>query len=151
VAIVLLDTTVASLLHPRRESSALRARYEPHLKAQILALSFQSVAELWAWAEERNWGAKERRRLGAFLRRFLIIPYDAELARVWARVSVACKRQGRRLEAGDAWIVATAVHRRIQLLSHDRDHVGLRVPGLEVVSHVESSERQPEGLPGATP
>lgn len=148
MAIVLLDTTVASLLHPKRRKSALRACYEPHMRGQLLALSFQSVAELWAWAEERNWGARERRRLVAFLRRFLVIPYDAQLARTWARVTVVCKKQGRRLEAGDAWILATAVHRRIQLLSHDRDHVGLRVRGLAVVSYVESAKQGPQVTPG---
>lgn len=141
MAAVLLDTTVASLLHPRRKGSALRRLYEPHMRGQILVLSFQSVAELWAWAEEKNWGERARRRLEGFLRRFLIIPYDAELAKVWARVSVLCRKQGRRLEAGDAWIAATAVHRQITLLTHDSDHVGLEVPGLDVVSYVGVSER----------
>ena len=141
MGVVLLDTTVASLLHPKRRGSALRRRYEPHMRGQILALSFQSVAELWAWAEEKNWGERERRRLEGFLRRFLIIPYDAELAKVWARVSVLCRKQGRRLEAGDAWIAATAADREITLLTHDRDHVGLDVPGLNVISYVDVSEQ----------
>ncbi len=140
MGVVLLDTTVASLLHPKRKGSALRKLYEPHMRGQVLALSFQSVAELWAWAEERNWGHAARRRLEGFLRRFLIIPYDAQLAKAWARVSVLCRKQGRRLEAGDAWIVATAVHRGAALLTHDGDHVGLRVPGLEVVSYVGAEE-----------
>jgi len=146
VAIVLLDTTVASLLHPKRRNSKLRALYEPDLVGQTLALSFQSVAELWAWAEERNWGARERRRLSAFLSRFLIIPYDDDLARWWAWVSVVCKRQGQRLEAGDAWIAATAVHRRIDLVTHDRDHVAIKVPGLRVVSHVGEPAQQPNSV-----
>ena len=148
MAIVLLDTTVASLLHPKRRNSNLRALYEPDLVGQTLALSFQSVAELWAWAEERNCGARERRRLGTFLSRFLIIPYDDDLARWWAWVSVVCRRQGRRLEAGDAWIAATAVHRRIELVTHDSDHVTIRVPGLRVLSHVGELAQQPDGVPG---
>ncbi|MEK6321452.1 MAG: type II toxin-antitoxin system VapC family toxin [Acidobacteriota bacterium] len=73
---VLLDTTVASLLHPKKKRSTLRAQYEPHMEGQILALSFQSVAELWSWAEENNWGSKQRNGLTIFLRGFLIIPYD---------------------------------------------------------------------------
>ena len=113
------------------------------MKGQILALSFQSVAELWAWAEENGWGDKQREGLDAFLRRFLVIPYDFELAKAWAKVSAHCKKRGRRLEAGDAWIVSTAVHRRIPLLTHDRDHVGLEIPDLNVVSYVgqEGKER----------
>lgn len=134
---VLLDTSVASLLHPKKKGSPLRAQYEPHMKGQILALSFQSVAELWAWAEDNGWGDRQREGLDAFLRRFLVIPYDFELAQVWARVSAHCKKRGRRLEAGDAWIVSTAVHRKILLLTHDRDHVGLEISDLDVVSYVE--------------
>jgi len=133
---VLLDTTVASLLHPKKKNSDLRAKYEPHMTGKVLALSFQSVAELWAWAEERQWADRQRQGLDDFLRRFLVIPYDYELAQVWARVVALCKSRGRRLEAGDAWIAATAVHRKIPLLTHDGDHVGLHVPNLEVVSYV---------------
>ena len=74
MSVVLLDTTVASLLHPKKQADTRHASYEPHMQGQILALSFQSVAELWQWAEENNWGNKERQRLALFLQRFLIIP-----------------------------------------------------------------------------
>jgi tRNA(fMet)-specific endonuclease VapC len=133
---VLLDTTVASLFHPKKQHNTLRAKYEPHMQGQILALSFQSVAELWSWAEENNWGAKQRDGLTVFLQRFLVIPYDAELAKVWAKVGTHCKRIGRRIESGDAWIAATAVRYKIPLLTHDGDHVGLNYPGLQVISYI---------------
>lgn len=133
---VLLDTTVASLLHPKRKNHPLRAKYEPHMRGQILALSFQSVAELWSWAEENSWGAKQRDGLTVFLQKFLVIGYDAESAQEWARVTAHCRRIGRRLESGDAWIAATAVRYKIPLLTHDRDHVGLNFPGLHVISYV---------------
>jgi tRNA(fMet)-specific endonuclease VapC len=73
MSVVLLDATVASLLHPKKKNNVLRAKYEPHLQGNILALSFQSVAELWAWAEENNWGAIQRASLETFLQKFLII------------------------------------------------------------------------------
>jgi tRNA(fMet)-specific endonuclease VapC len=133
---VLLDTTVASLLHPKKKHSTIRAKYEPHLQGQILALSFQSVAELWSWAEENNWSDEQRDGLVVFLQKFLIIPYDMELAKVWARLETHCKRIGRRLESGDAWIAATAIRYKMPLLTHDRDHVGLNYPDLNVISYV---------------
>lgn len=133
---VLLDTTVASLLHPKKKNSTIRAKYEPHIQGRILALSFQSVAELWSWAEENNWSVEQRDRLTVFLQKFLIIPYDAELAKVWAKLETHCKRIGRRLESGDAWIAATAVRYKMPLLTHDRDHVGLNYPDLQVISFV---------------
>jgi tRNA(fMet)-specific endonuclease VapC len=138
VSTVLLDTSVASLLHPRKKNSTLRALYEPHMAGQILALSFQSVAELWAWVEDNNWGEKQRTGFEAFLRRFLVIPYDFALAKIWASVYTHCKKRGRRLEAGDAWIISTSVHRKIPLLTHDRDFLGLEIPDVMIVSYVDN-------------
>jgi predicted nucleic acid-binding protein len=133
---VLLDTSVASLLHPKKKNSTLRVQYTPHMTGQILALSFQSVAELCAWAEDNNWGERQRTGLHTFLRQFLVIPYDFALAQAWARVSTHCKKRGRRLEAGDTWIIATAVHHKIPLLTHDSDLVGLEIPDVTVISYV---------------
>ena len=130
---VLLDTTVASLLHPKKNDNELRTKYESDMQGQILAISFQSVAELWSWAEENNWGTTLRAGLEIFLQKFLVISYDSELAKTWARLSTHGKRIGRRLEAGDAWIAASAAHYQITLLTHDLDHVGLNFPELNVV------------------
>jgi tRNA(fMet)-specific endonuclease VapC len=130
---VLLDTTVASLLHPKKKDDALRTRYESHMEGQILAVSFQSVAELWSWVEENNWGPALRAGFEIFLHKFLVIPYDPELAKTWARLTTHCKRIGRRLEAGDAWIAASAVHYKLILLTHDHDHVGLNFPDLNTI------------------
>ena len=103
----------------------------------MLTLSFQSVAELFAWAEESRWGPEQRASLDAFLGRFLVLPCDVELARVWARVMTHSKRLGRRLESGDAWIAATALHWEIPLLSYDRDFIGLGIQGLDVICYAE--------------
>lgn len=136
--VVLLDTSVASLLHPsKKDDNALRAKYEPNMRGRILALSFQTVAELWNWAENKQWGDKQREKLDAFIQRFLVIPYDYELAKTWAKVMSASRGQGRRLESGDCWIVATAVHRGVPLLTHDRHMIGLQIEGLRVITHVE--------------
>ena len=106
-------------------------------------MSFQSVAELWSWAEENEWGERQRAGLEDFLRKFLVIPYDFELAKVWARVNAQCKKKGRRLEAGDARILATAVHRGIPLITHDLDQVGLEVEGLIVISYAIDNQSLP--------
>ena len=139
---ILLDTSIASLLHPKKKNSTIRALYEPHLTGQILALSFQSVAELWAWAVDNNWGEKQRVGLEAFLHRFLVIPYDFALAKVWAAVSTQSKRRGRRLEAGDAWIIATAAHRKIPLITHDRDFTDLEIPDVTIISYADRKSRK---------
>jgi tRNA(fMet)-specific endonuclease VapC len=140
LGVVLLDTTVAIFLHPKKKADALRAKYAPHMQGQTLALSFQSVAELWGWAEERSWGDARRQELDAFIRRFLVLPYDYELARVWARVMAASRAEGRRFETGDCWIAATAVHRGIPLLAHDGDFLDRSITGLHVISYLERGD-----------
>ena len=138
--VVLLDTSVASLLHPRKKNSRERSFYEPHMKGKNLALSFQSVAELHEWAEKNNWNEPDHQALHGFIRRFLVIPYDYELARAWASVMSASRKEGRQFTAGDCWIAATAVHRELPLLAHDRHFVGRAIPGLNVISALEQSK-----------
>ena len=137
MSVVLLDTTVVSLLHPKKHGSELLDRYAVHMEKQTLALSFQSVAELWNWAEARGWGDDARNGLDLFIKRFLVIPYDYALAQAWARAMQSSQKEGRRLESGDCWIAATAIHRQIPLLVHDRDFLGLPIPGLQVISYLE--------------
>jgi tRNA(fMet)-specific endonuclease VapC len=105
------------------------------MRGKILAVSFQTVAELWAWAEESRWGAPQRAGLEHFLSRFVVAPYSSDLAQTWARIMTQARRKGRRLEAGDGWIAATAVLYSAPLLTHDSDFVGLEIEGLEVVCH----------------
>ena len=137
---VLLDTTVASFLHPKKKASGLRAAYEGDMRGQHLALCFQTVPELWSWAEHNRWGTKAREGLDAFIRRCLVIPYDFELTKVGARVMSASREKHGRFETGDCWIAATAVHWSIPLLTHDRDFVDLSIPGLSVISHLETPD-----------
>jgi hypothetical protein len=47
------------------------------------------------------------------------------------------------LESGDAWIIATAVHRRLPLATHDSDHLGLEIPKLEVISCLAEETEPP--------
>ena len=82
MSVVLLDTTVVSLLHPKKRGSEILDRCAVHMEKQTLALSFQSVAELWHWAEAREWSDKACDGLEFFIKRFLVIPYDYALARV---------------------------------------------------------------------
>ena len=138
MSVVLLDTTVVSLLHPKKRRAEILDRYAVHMEKQTLALSFQSVAELWNWAETREWGVEARNGLDMFIKRFLVIPYDYALARAWAHAMQSSRKQGRRLDSGDCWIAATAIHRQIPLLTHDRDFLGRSIPGLQVISYLEA-------------
>ena len=132
---VLLDTNVASFLLPSKGDSPQRRLYEPHLRDRILVVSVQVTAEMFRWADENDWGVRRRRELDEFIDSLLVVPHDVALSRTWALVMSRATAIGRRLEAGDGWIAATAVARRLTLVTHDRDFVGLGVAGLDVVCH----------------
>jgi len=74
MGVLLLDTSVASFLLPHREPRPEFTLYEPQLSGNTLALSFQSVGELWKLAEKNTWSKLRRHALDAFIRRFLIMP-----------------------------------------------------------------------------
>lgn len=94
---VLLDTDAASFLfkgHPTAE------KLRPHVEGKRVALSFMSVAELYRWSLERGWGQPRIARLEETLQRYVIVPYDSELARAWARIMA---RKGHPTSVADAW------------------------------------------------
>ncbi len=113
-----LDTTVASLLFDKRPELAL---YKPHLTGAYLTICFQTVAEMRYGALHAGWGTGRRQALEAFFTSLDVVAYDDALAWHWAEVMRDAHRAGRRLEAGDAWIAATAKLLNAPLLTHDKD------------------------------
>jgi len=132
--LVLLDTTVASILHPDKGNDQLRSAYSDLLGSRVGALSFQTVAEMWYWAEKQEFSDRRKSRLEAYIYEYVLIDFDKEMIRLWATVRAESDRFGRRLSEGDSWIAATAIYAGLQLLTHDGDFVGLNISGLEVMS-----------------
>jgi len=60
--------------------------YTPFLQGKILSVSFITVGELYFWAEKKHWGEKRRLRLENILTNYVVIPYDSEIARCYAKV-----------------------------------------------------------------
>lgn len=138
MSVVLLDTTVASYLHPKKKHTRLRLRYLDYLRNKTLAVSFQTVAELWHWAERNAWSEKQRSALGVFVRSFIVIPYDNDLALIWAQIMNISRRDGRRLGAEDCWIAATALRHGIPLVTDDKDFLDRSIPGLQVTNFADT-------------
>ena len=80
---MLVDTDVVSFFY--KKDTRARA-YEQHLAGQTLFISFVTVAELYRWPFERNWGERRKRELMVYLRRYAVLPYDDALAWVWAEL-----------------------------------------------------------------
>lgn len=127
---VLVDTDVVSFYF---KADSRKELYRPHLAGKLLVVSFMTVAELDRWALERNWGAARRARLEQHLGSYLLYSFDRALCRTWAEVTVGARRQGRTIQAADAWIAATALLYDLPLVTHNRgDFLGVK--GLTVIS-----------------
>lgn len=135
MATVLLDTAVASFLHPKRKGSPNVRRTRRISWEILLPSAFKAWRSCSNGPKSNHWGAVQRAALGRFLSRFLIVPYDMEPAKAWARVMAHTRAIGRRLEAGDGWIAATAVHHKLVLITHDADFERLGLPDLNVIRH----------------
>lgn len=116
---VLLDTDVASYLFKKSpRAPAFRAL----LEGKQTALAFVSVAELFRWTVKRRWSEPKVEQLKAALRRYVIIPYDFDLAWAWARLTTTCEEAGRAIAPSDAWVAACALRHHVPLVTNNTKH-----------------------------
>jgi tRNA(fMet)-specific endonuclease VapC len=127
--LMLIDTNVVSYIY-RNDTRA--NFYTPHLNGKTLYLSFMTLAELLRWPLQRNWSVGNAQKLEDWIDcRFVILPFDRELARTWARlVGITC--QARPVSLPDSWIAATALHYGLPLVTHNRRHFE-GIPGLILI------------------
>ena len=126
--VVLLDTDVFSYLF---KGDTRTGSYAELLLGRRLAVSFMTVAELYEWSVIRKWGQHRTERLEARLSRYIIIPSDVELCRLWGRVRGLAKMSGTAISAQDAWIAATALRHDLPLVTNNAADFE-NVLGLEV-------------------
>lgn len=128
---VLIDTDVFSFWLKRDTRGRL---YENDVAGKRLCLSFMSFAEAKRWALARRWGPAKYQALDEGLSRYVVFPFDEDLAEAWARIADHRSRLGRPIETGDCWIAATAVRYSIPLVTHNARHYS-DIPWLQVVTH----------------
>ena len=130
IASVVVDTDVVSFLY-KQDTRA--EDYRAHLDGRLLTVSFMTVAALYRWTVERNWGERRKQDLERFLRRFTVIEVSGALCMQWAVATDSARRSGRPIETADSWIAATALLYGLPLVTHNRgDYAG--VSGLQVIS-----------------
>ena len=112
MADVVIDTDVASVLQKRRAPDWVHR----HVTGRRVWLSFIAVGELWKWAEVRSWGEVTRSRLDAWMANRPVVPYDAEFARTWARLSARAQLRGRRPQ-NDTWVAACCLRHGLPLVT----------------------------------
>jgi tRNA(fMet)-specific endonuclease VapC len=127
---LLLDTNIVSYIMKGAPQAKL---YENHLSNKTLAISFVTVGELWAGAEHARWGDKQRKQLESAIRKFVVVPYDYEIAKKYGEITAHRKRIGRPISFADAWIAACALRHNITLVTHNaKDFEG--IPDLSIIS-----------------
>ena len=126
---MLVDTDIVSFFY--KQDTRAKA-YEQHLTLQTLFVSFVTMAELYRWPFERNWGERKKQDLMRYLRNYAVVPYDDALAWTWAElVGKTCRN--RPIFFHDSWIAATAMRHNQALVTHNRKHFE-HIPGLTLIS-----------------
>lgn len=132
----LVDTSVLSLILKRDTRAAF---YVPHLADRIGFLSFITLAELYRWPEERDWGPRRRAEFARLLEPYEVIYPDEALYRRWALLAATVRRAGRPLPFADSWIAATALQLALPLVTHNPgDFQG--VDGLLIISEASTAQ-----------
>ena len=126
----LFDTDAVSFIY---KGDTRGRRYKTYLSGSLSSISFMTLAELDLWAESHNWGHKKREDFALFLRQFAVIESSRDLCRMWASVTEEVRRQGRKIQPGDAWIAATALLYNLPLVTHNADDF-VGIAGLTVIS-----------------
>ena len=115
----ILDTNIVSYL---MKGGSLAETYAPHLEGRLLTISFITVGELYFGAEKQDWGERKREQLEATLQKFVVIPYDHEIACSYGLLVAERERKGAPIGPNDAWIAACAVRHRVPLVTHNPKH-----------------------------
>ena len=95
-------------------------------------ISFQTLEELWFGAYKGGWGDQRKNGLRRDIDQYEVVWPSPDLAQISAHLRSERERAGRRLNAADAWVAATALLLGCPLASHDRDFAG--IPNLEFIS-----------------
>lgn len=130
MATVVVDTNVVSYLHKSHENAKL---YQPHLEGNLKVISFMTVAELYRWTIESNWGERRIADLETRLEDYFHYGVNRPLCGVWSAITAEASSNGTPIDIGDAWIAATALLHDFPLITHNRKDFE-RVSGLKVVS-----------------
>ncbi len=125
-----VDTDVVSFIFKGDTRAAL---YQTYLTGQLLVISPMTRAELEQWALERNWGARRRESMRAYLQQYILAPFDEAMCLRWAEARDSARKNGRPIGTADAWIAATALLYGSPLVTHNHIHY-VGVAGLTIIS-----------------
>lgn len=96
-----------------------------------VAVSVITIGELRLGVLAAVDGPTRSRRLTTLLRAESLDPLPVDARVTWATLRLALRESGQRMPLNDSWIAATAIARRIPVVSQDDGYAS--VPGLTVI------------------
>jgi tRNA(fMet)-specific endonuclease VapC len=118
-----LDTNViVQLLRWNEIGRRIDARYDLLAAASTPMISAVSLGETRSLARQWNWGRDKIERLHELLLKFVVVDIRREpvIAR-YVEIDISSRIAGRKMNANDIWIAATAAATSATLLTTDRD------------------------------
>ena len=122
--------------------------YRGHVRGKTIAVSFITVGELYYGATKARWSAKTIASLEQHLKAAVIVPYDVEMCKTYARLRAALKTEtgSDRVLQNDLWVAASAVRHNLPLITNNRKHFE-GIPGLNLISEAPRKQQpQPQSL-----
>jgi len=138
---LVVDTDVASFIHDGLSERG--AAYSKLIAGSCAGITMLAIAEFLAGVVQRNWGTRKSASLDAFLKRYMLIEANSEIANVSGGIRACCAGVGRAL------VMARRVGRgdgpmaRRPLVTHDWDLEG--IPGLQVLTAHQNWQVREEG------
>lgn len=132
--LAVVDTSVASLWYKKRLPEGVG--YLRLVKGYTLSFPSVVAGELLYGAYSNRWSERNITALQAYISEFEPLAIRQDTADWWAWLRSRCRRRGIAASENDTWIAATALSLNCVLVSHDRDHLRMRVavPRLQVLS-----------------
>jgi predicted nucleic acid-binding protein len=102
-------------------------KFKPYLVDKIPTVAFITVAELHYGAYNAGWGERRLAQLEQTIRRYAVLPYDDNLAKLWGKLRAKARATGSPLgqadHANDLWIAACSIYYQAPLLTGNRRHM----------------------------
>jgi predicted nucleic acid-binding protein len=128
---VVVDTNIVSYLYKRDTRAEL---YDTHLRDVAKLISFMTLAELYNWTLQNNWGSRKKSDLENYVfGKYGIIYPDDELCKIWAEIKSDAHKYGNPIDTADAWVASVALLFDIPLVTNNRRHFE-NVRNLQIIS-----------------
>jgi predicted nucleic acid-binding protein len=103
------------------------------VSSATVAISAVTFAEVRHGHQIARWGDRRAKAAERWLRTFVQLPIDTEVAETWARLKATGQRRGCSFGTNDLWIAATGCTRGLSVVTCDRDFLPMRKFGVQVI------------------